>query len=77
MVFDYFYSYFSVAALVIVEQPFPMVVTKGKQMDEDPVLVQLLGGANVEFTSFSKVCLAHAKTHTLSNIAAGFIATAI
>jgi len=46
------------AALVIVEQPFPMVVTKGKQLDEDGVVVMLLGGANVDFTHFSKVKVA-------------------
>jgi hypothetical protein len=38
---------------VISQEPFPMVVTKGKQLDEDAVVVQLLSGANVEFQSFS------------------------
>jgi hypothetical protein len=41
--------------LVIAEQPFPMVVTKLKQLDDDPVVVQLLSGANVELQSFSKM----------------------
>lgn len=42
-----------IATLVISQEPFPMVVTKGKQLDEDAVVVQLLSGANVEFQSFS------------------------
>lgn len=46
------------AALAIVEQPFPMVITKGKQLDDDPITVQLLSGAAVEFTSFSKMKVA-------------------
>jgi hypothetical protein len=48
----------SFAALVIVEDPFPLVITKGKQLDDDPVVVQLLSGSNVEFQSFSKVKVA-------------------
>lgn len=32
-----------------------MVITKGKQLDDDPVVVQLLSGANVEFQSFSQM----------------------
>jgi len=41
-------------ALAIVEQPFPMVITKGKSL-EDPVLVQLLTGANVTLQNLSPV----------------------
>jgi len=41
-----------------VEDPFPLVITKGKQLDDDPIVVQLLSGANVEFQSFSKVKVA-------------------
>ena len=29
----------SVAALVVVDQPFPMVVTKSKQLDDDPLVI--------------------------------------
>lgn len=47
-----------VCALVIVEQPMPMVITKGKHLDDDPIIVQLLTGANVEIQSFSKVKVA-------------------
>ena len=35
-----------------------MVITKGKQLDDDPVVVQLLCGANVEFQSFSQMKVA-------------------
>jgi len=47
-----------IATLVIAQEPFPMVITKGKQLDEDPVVVQLLCGANVEFQSFSQMKVA-------------------
>ena len=32
-----------------------MVLTKGKELEDEPVVVQLLSGANVEFQSFSKM----------------------
>jgi len=35
-----------------------MVVTKGKLLEDDPVVVQLLSGANVEFQSFSQMKVA-------------------
>lgn len=44
-----------IAALVIIEQPFPMVITKGKPLEDDPVVVQLLSGSRVEFQSIGKV----------------------
>eukprot|EP00005_Dracoamoeba_jomungandri_P008050 CAMPEP_0174269982 /NCGR_PEP_ID=MMETSP0439-20130205/42865_1 /TAXON_ID=0 /ORGANISM="Stereomyxa ramosa, Strain Chinc5" /LENGTH=631 /DNA_ID=CAMNT_0015359029 /DNA_START=52 /DNA_END=1947 /DNA_ORIENTATION=- len=44
-----------VCVLVIVEQPFPMVVSKDKQLDEDPIVVQLMTGASVDVQSFSPV----------------------
>lgn len=47
-----------IATLVVSQEPFPMVITKGKQLDEDPVVVQLLCGANVEFQSFSQMKVA-------------------
>merc|ERR1712137_120667 len=47
-----------IATLVVSQEPFPMVVTKGKQLDEDAVVVQLLSGANVEFQSFSQMKVA-------------------
>ncbi len=47
-----------ICALVIVEQPLPMVITKGKQLEDDPIVVQLLTGANVDIQSFSKVKVA-------------------
>ena len=43
------------AALVITKQPFPMVITKGKQLDDDAIVVQLLSGTSTEFTQFSKM----------------------
>ena len=46
---------FSIATLAIVDQPFPMVLTKGKELEDEPVIVQLLSGANVGFQSFSKM----------------------
>eukprot|EP01117_Protostelium_nocturnum_P010857 TRINITY_DN3916_c0_g1_i3.p1 TRINITY_DN3916_c0_g1~~TRINITY_DN3916_c0_g1_i3.p1 ORF type:complete len:582 (+),score=189.80 TRINITY_DN3916_c0_g1_i3:195-1940(+) len=39
-------------ALVIIQQPFPMVITKTKALD-DPVVVQLMTGANVDVQSIS------------------------
>jgi len=47
-----------IATLVVSQEPFPMVITKGKQLDDDPVVVQLLCGANVEFQSFSQMKVA-------------------
>lgn len=47
-----------VCALVIVEQPLPMVITKNKQLEDDPVVIQLLTGSNVDIQSFSKVKVA-------------------
>lgn len=44
--------------MVIAEQPLPMVVTKLKQLEDDPIVVQLLTGANVEVQSYSKVKVA-------------------
>eukprot|EP01096_Ripella_sp_DP13-Kostka_P016086 TRINITY_DN771_c0_g2_i2.p1 TRINITY_DN771_c0_g2~~TRINITY_DN771_c0_g2_i2.p1 ORF type:complete len:726 (-),score=340.17 TRINITY_DN771_c0_g2_i2:336-2240(-) len=44
-----------IATLVITDQSFPMVITKNKQLDDDPITVQLLSGANVEFQNFSKM----------------------
>ena len=38
-------------ALVIAEQPLPMVITKGKQLEDDPIVVQLLTGASVDVQS--------------------------
>eukprot|EP01101_Sappina_pedata_P004071 TRINITY_DN1668_c0_g1_i1.p1 TRINITY_DN1668_c0_g1~~TRINITY_DN1668_c0_g1_i1.p1 ORF type:complete len:748 (+),score=213.61 TRINITY_DN1668_c0_g1_i1:65-2245(+) len=43
------------ASLIIVEDPFPGVITRGKQLDEDPIVVQLITAANVDIQSFSKV----------------------
>jgi len=44
-----------IAALLITEQPFALVITKGKQLDDDPLVVQLLSGTNLDLHSFSKV----------------------
>lgn len=44
----------SYVALVIAEQPLPMVITKGKALEE-PIVVQLLTGANVTVQSISPV----------------------
>jgi hypothetical protein len=44
-----------IAALVIIEQPFPMVITKGKPLEDDPVVVQLLSGSRVELASIGKL----------------------
>ncbi|KAL6066876.1 Signal transducer and activator of transcription, variant 2 [Balamuthia mandrillaris] len=44
-----------ICALVITEQPMPMVITKSKQLEDDPVVVQLLTGTDVEVQTFSKV----------------------
>ena len=44
----------SFVALVIVQQPFPMVLAKGKALEE-PVVVQVLTGANVAIQSTSLV----------------------
>lgn len=43
------------AALVITKQPFPMVISKFKQLQEEQLVVQLLSGANVDFVSFGQV----------------------
>eukprot|EP01103_Thecamoeba_quadrilineata_P018768 TRINITY_DN7347_c0_g1_i1.p1 TRINITY_DN7347_c0_g1~~TRINITY_DN7347_c0_g1_i1.p1 ORF type:complete len:613 (-),score=131.47 TRINITY_DN7347_c0_g1_i1:1110-2948(-) len=48
----------SLFALVVVEDPFPIVISKGKQLDDDPVVVQLLSASNVEIQSYSKVHVA-------------------
>ena len=46
----------SIATIVITEQPFPSVLTKGKTFDEDePVVVALLSGAGTQFNTFSNV----------------------
>lgn len=39
---------------MIVEQPLPLVLTRGKAL-EDPVVVKLLTGANVNLQQYSKV----------------------
>eukprot|EP01112_Ceratiomyxa_fruticulosa_P000033 TRINITY_DN0_c7_g1_i1.p1 TRINITY_DN0_c7_g1~~TRINITY_DN0_c7_g1_i1.p1 ORF type:complete len:749 (-),score=149.09 TRINITY_DN0_c7_g1_i1:247-2493(-) len=44
-----------IAALVIMEQPFPMVITKLKTLEDDPVLVQLLTASRTEFSHIGKV----------------------
>lgn len=44
-----------IAALVIVNQPFSQVLNKGKQLNEDQLVVRLLGGAATEFLSFTPV----------------------
>jgi hypothetical protein len=44
----------SYAALFIVQQPLPMVITKGKPLEE-PVCVKLLTGANMNIQSVSPV----------------------
>eukprot|EP00026_Physarum_polycephalum_P002638 Phypoly_transcript_02646.p1 GENE.Phypoly_transcript_02646~~Phypoly_transcript_02646.p1 ORF type:complete len:603 (+),score=111.89 Phypoly_transcript_02646:163-1971(+) len=44
-----------VAALVVRKQPFPVVITKGKQLSEGQLAVQLLTGANPTVTSTGPV----------------------
>eukprot|EP01133_Synstelium_polycarpum_P015205 gene15205-17992_t len=43
------------ATLVITKQPFPMVISKFKQLQEDNLTVQLLTGANVDIISYSSI----------------------
>ncbi|KYQ91411.1 transcriptional repressor [Tieghemostelium lacteum] len=45
----------TIAALVVIEQPFPMVITKCKPLEDDPVVVQLLSGTRTELQMMSKV----------------------
>ncbi len=40
---------------MIVNQPFSQVLSKGKQFNEDQLVVKLLGGAATEFVSFTPV----------------------
>ena len=49
-----FLLWFSFAVLAITEQPLPMVITKGKPLEE-PVVVKLLTGASVNIQSISGV----------------------
>ncbi|EFA75761.1 signal transducer and activator of transcription family protein [Heterostelium album PN500] len=42
-------------ALVITKQPFPMVISKFKQLQEDHLTVQLLVGSNVDIISYSPI----------------------
>jgi len=46
---------FSVAALVIVKQPFPMIITKNKAVSEEDLEVRLLCGAATDIKGCSKV----------------------
>ena len=43
------------AALVVLKQPFPEVVTKNKQLGNDSLVVKLLAGANTQFVSMSAI----------------------
>eukprot|EP01133_Synstelium_polycarpum_P010914 gene10914-12719_t len=45
----------TIAALVVIEQPFPMVITKCKPLEDDPVVVQLLSGTRTELQLIGKV----------------------
>jgi len=45
----------TIAALVVIEQPFPMVITKCKPLEDDPVVVQLLSGTRTELQMIGKV----------------------
>lgn len=43
------------AALVVLKQPFPDVITKNKQLGNDALVVKLLSGSNTQFISVSAV----------------------
>jgi len=59
------------ATLVITKQPFPMVISKFKQLQEDHLCVQLLTGANVDIISYSPIkaeLIFHGKALTKGSI---------
>lgn len=43
------------AAIVVIKQPFPEVVTKNKQLGNDALVVKLLSGSNTQFISVSPI----------------------
>ena len=43
------------AALVVIKQPFPEVITKNKQLGTDSLVVKLLAGASTQFVTISPI----------------------
>jgi hypothetical protein len=46
---------YSIAALAILKQPFPMVITKSKELSEQNLQVQLYTGSAVDITNYGSV----------------------
>lgn len=59
------------AALVVLRQPFPEVITKNKQLGTDALVVKLLSGSNTHFVSVSPIQCILVSEQSVQNKTAG------